>query len=146
GYRFPTEAEWEFACRAGTTTRFWSGDDDQEAIPAGWCGSNSGGRTHEVEELPGNPFGLFDVYGNVWEWVEDDSDWTYYKRCAPSAIDPVCRSSAGRQRVLRGGDWLYGASNSRSAARLANAPSNRFFSIGFRVALPAVDLRVGPKR
>lgn len=138
GYRLPTEAEWEFACRAGTTTRFWSGDNDQEATPAGWFGSNSGGRTHEVEELSSNPFGLFDVHGNVWEWAQDVSEWTYYKRCAAGAINPICLSSAGRQRVLRGGDWLSGACNSRSSVRLANAPSNRFFSIGFRVALLAV--------
>lgn len=138
GYRLPTEAEWEFACRAGTTTTFWSGDSDQKVIPAGWFGGNSGGRTHEVEELLSNPFGLFDVHGNVWEWVQDVSDWTYYKRCAAGAINPVCLFSPGRQRVLRGGDWLYGARNCRSSVRLANAPSNRFFSIGFRVALVAV--------
>jgi formylglycine-generating enzyme required for sulfatase activity len=135
GYRLPTEAEWEFACRAGTTTRFWCGDN--EVIPVGWFGGNSGGRTHEVEELSSNAFGLFDVLGNVWEWVQDASESTYYQRCAPSAINPVCQFSAGRQRVLRGGDWLYGACNSRSSVRLANAPSNRFFSIGFRVGLLA---------
>ena len=143
GYRLPTEAEWEFACRAGTTTRFWSGDNDQEAILAGWFGGNSGGRTHEVEELSSNPFGLFDVHGNVWEWVQDVSEWTFYKRCAAGAIDPVCLFSAGRPRVLRGGDWLYGACNCRSSVRLANAPSNRFFSIGFRVALMAVAPSTG---
>lgn len=134
GYRLPTEAEWEFACRAGTTTKFWNGDE----APAGWFANNSGGRTHEVEELAGNSFGLFDVHGNVWEWVQDGWQPTYYERLAMPAIDPACPFSAGFQRVLRGGHWYDFPSNCRSSARRAHAPSHRSRYIGYRVVLVAV--------
>ncbi|HET6884152.1 MAG TPA: SUMF1/EgtB/PvdO family nonheme iron enzyme [Pirellulales bacterium] len=142
GYRLPTEAEWEFACRAGTSTRFWIGDKDQELTAAGWFSRNSGGRTHEVEELLGNPFGLFDVHANVWEWVEDGWQAKYYERLAESgAIDPSYPFSAGSQCVLRGGDWHFNASYCRSSRRLAYEPTARDTDIGFRVALSADALR-----
>ena len=119
GYRLPTEAEWEFACRAGTTTRFWSGDKDEDLIAAGWFGRNSGGRTHEVEELLSNPWGLFDMHGNVWEWVEDGCGPKRYERLAGTvAIDPRCPFSASSQRTVRGGSWYDFSSNYRSAARV----------------------------
>jgi formylglycine-generating enzyme required for sulfatase activity len=135
GYRLPTEAEWEFACRAGTSTKFWNGD----ASPAGWFLDNSGGRTHEVEELASNAFGLFDVHGNVWEWVEDSCQRTFYGRFVKKpAIDPQSPFSAGAQRVIRGGDWSYFTSYCRSASRNAYGPTYRGTGIGFRVVLVAV--------
>lgn len=142
GYRLPTEAEWEFACRAGTTTKFWIGDKERELVGAGWFGSNSGGRTHEVEEPASNPFGLFDVYGNVWEWVEDSWEPTFYQRFAEkSAGDAKCPFSAAAQCVLRGGNWYNSAFYCRSASRYVFGPASRYYYIGFRVVLVAASLR-----
>ncbi|HVA49942.1 MAG TPA: SUMF1/EgtB/PvdO family nonheme iron enzyme [Pirellulales bacterium] len=142
GYRLPTEAEWEFACRAGTTTRFWIGDREQDLVSAGWYGSNSGGRTHEAGELGENPFGVFDVHGNVWEWVEDAWEPMFYKRFLDKpAVNPTCPFSAGARRVIRGGSWNYDASSCRSAFRYAFDPTYRPYNIGFRVVLVAASLR-----
>ena len=106
GYRLPTEAEWEFACRGGTTTRFWYGDNDEALPAAGWFVGNSGGRTHAVGELRANPLGLHDIHGNVWEWVQDWWEPTYYGQFQEKpATNPSGPSVAGSLRVLRGGDW-----------------------------------------
>ncbi len=137
GYRLPTEAEWESACRAGTTTRFWSGDPDQDLVSAGWFDKNSGGRPHAADELKANPFGLSDVHGNVWEWVQDSWDPAFYGKFEEdAAINPSSPFFAGSQRVLRGGNWLLNPSYCRSSTRLANHPGGRNYFIGFRVVLP----------
>ncbi len=139
GYRLPTEAEWEFACRAGTTTRFWIGDQDSDLMQAGWFVNNSGGRTHSVGDLETNPFGLSDIHGNVFEWVEDSWEPMYYAKFAENtAIDPSTRLSAGSLRLFRGGGWRDPASTCRSSDRYASASSTRSFNLGFRVVL-AVD-------
>jgi formylglycine-generating enzyme required for sulfatase activity/serine/threonine protein kinase len=136
GYRLPTEAEWEFACRAGTTSRFWVGQTDNELLAADWFASNSQGRTHQVEELSGNPFGLFDVHGNVSEWVEDRWETKYYERFADKgAVDPRQPFSAGSQRVVRGGRWWATSSGCRSSARIVSEPWYRYDYFGFRVVL-----------
>ena len=143
GYRLPTEAEWESACRAGTTTRFWSGDEDQDLVSAGWFGSNSGQRTHAAGELKANPFGLWDVHGNVWEWVQDSWDPAFYGKFEEdAAINPFSPFSAGSQRVLRGGHWGHTPSYCRSSARFAFHPTPRLHRIGFRVVLVAESVRV----
>jgi formylglycine-generating enzyme required for sulfatase activity len=137
GYRLPTEAEWEFAGRAGTTTKYWIGDKDDDLPQAGWFNVNSGGRTHAVGELKANPFGLFDIHGNVWEWVQDWWEPTYYGQFQKkSAIDPNGPSSAGSPRVIRGGYWGNDhASDCRASYRHARAPTLRGSPLGFRVAL-----------
>ncbi len=137
GYRLPTEAEWEFACRAGTTTRFWIGDKTEDLIQASWFGLNSGGRTHAAGELKANPFGLSDIHGNVLEWVQDGWNPTYYTQFQEvPAVDPVAPDVAGSQRVIRGGHWKDPALRCRSSDRDAAAPTYRHYFIGFRVVLP----------
>ncbi len=139
GYRLPTEAEWESACRAGTTTRFWSGER-QDLISAGWFGGNSGGRTHAAGELKANPFGLSDMHGNVWEWVQDSWDpASYAKSEGDVAVNPFSPFSSGSQPVLRGGMWADDPSYCRSSYRNYTGPSDRYNTIGFRVAMEIVD-------
>ena len=142
GYRLPTEAEWEFACRAGTTTKYWSGAKDEDLPQAGWLGSTSVGRTHAVGELKGNPFGLFDIHGNVWEWVQDwwkPTDYAQFQ--GKSATDPSGPSIGGFKRAIRGGCWDTNARDCRASYRLAGVPTYRLHSIGFRVALPVDAVR-----
>lgn len=134
GYRLPTEAEWEYACRAGTSTRFWLGDKNQDILGAGWCVANSQ-RTHVVGELGANPFGLYDVHGNAWEWVQDWWGATYYAQFQKQpAIDPQGPTD-GDWRVTRGGTVHSPASECRSAFRRAFDGRGRLALYGFRVAL-----------
>ena len=143
GYRLPTEAEWEFACRAGTTTRFWIGDKDNELARAGWFDTNSGNRTHATGELMANPLGLHDIHGNVWERVEDVWDpMSYAPFSEKPAINPRSPCSFDSVGVVRGGNWLNPATLCWSSARLGDYQSNRTASvIGFRVALPVDAVR-----
>jgi Leucine-rich repeat (LRR) protein len=146
GYRLPTEAEWEFSCRAGTTTRYWSGDTDQDLALAGWFGTNSGGRTNAVGELKANPFGLHDMHGNVWEWVQDEWEATYYGQFQETpARDPKGPSSAGSGRVIRGGDLDDPACDCRASPRAAYGPTSRFFNVGFRVSLAVTAVKKGER-
>ena len=140
GYRLPTEAEWEHACRAGTTTKYWIGDNDEDLVRVGWFGANSGERTHDVGELKGNPFRLYDIHGNVFEWVQDWQEPTYYGQFQTrSAVDPSGPSSAQTSRVLRG--WAPNAGLCRSAMRYWFSPSTRMPILGFRVSLPVDAVR-----
>jgi formylglycine-generating enzyme required for sulfatase activity len=143
GYRLPTEAEWEFACRSGTTTRFWSGNDNADLPRAGWySNNNSEQRTHAVAELSANPFGLSDVHGNVCEWVQDGWDPTFYAKFTDAAaVDPSSPFSADSRRVFRGGNWSNSGIYCRSSNRTDTTPNNRSMNIGFRVALVAESVR-----
>ncbi len=127
-YRLPSEAEWEYAARAGTKTAYYWGDgfDGRYA----WCLQNSGGKTQEVGSRQANPWGLFDMSGNVYEWCED-----WYADKYPSVgeeIDPKGAAS-GSSRVGRGGGWYDVPLGCRSAFRFDYSPDIRFNTLGFRV-------------
>ncbi|MCA9118007.1 MAG: formylglycine-generating enzyme family protein [Planctomycetaceae bacterium] len=136
GYRLPTEAEWEYASRGGTTTRYWSGDNENDLLRVGWYAGNSGTRTHPVAELQANPFGLFDVHGNVAEWVQDSWDPAMYEAFnRQAAVDPYKPFSDDNFRVIRGGSWQDNGSITRMANRLPNSFVYSAHRIGFRVVL-----------
>ena len=130
--RLPTEAEWEYACRAGTTTRYCFGDDAAGLGQYAWFFENWNRTTHPVGQKKPNAWGLYDVHGNVWEWCQDGYDREYYARCPVE--DPVCPSRASL-RVLRGGSWGHNARDVRSARRICCAPGYRYNTFGFRLAL-----------
>jgi formylglycine-generating enzyme required for sulfatase activity len=127
-YRLPSEAEWEYAARAGTTTPFWWGE---QATPDMANFDRAVGRTTEVGTYPPNPWGLHDVAGNVWEWVEDC--WNESYRGAPVDDSPWLLGDCSR-RVVRGGSWYYPPVYLRSAFRFRFEPDDRNLNLGFRVS------------
>lgn len=130
--RLPTEAEWEYACRAGTTTWWFSGDDEAALPEYAWTYGKAGGMTHPVGQKKPNGWGLHDMHGNVWQWCNDCFAADYYKH-SPSC-DPIGPSIGGVARVLRGGTWGYGPITSRSAFRNGRPKDGRNGFFGFRVA------------
>ena len=126
-YRLSTEAEWEYACRAGSETRFCFGDDESQLEHYAWYDRNSGGRTHPVAQRRPNAWGLHDMHGNVWEWRQD---W-YGNYSADSVTNP--EGSVPAPTVSCGGGWDYSAGNCRSAFRSSNLPGCRSPSFGFRL-------------
>ena len=129
-YRLPTEAEWEYACRAGSKTAY-SFDDEEGLLPEyGWFNRNSSDRTHTVGLLEPNAWGLYDMHGNVWEWC---SDW--YGDYPKGAVSDPTGPKEGSSRVFRGGSWGDRAASCWSALRHWNGPGGRSNSFGFRLAL-----------
>jgi formylglycine-generating enzyme required for sulfatase activity len=123
----PSEAQWEYACRAGSQTTYaWGDQADHELANV----EKEVGKTTPVDQYPANPWGLFDMHGNVWEWCFD-AHRTYANE---KTVDPL-GAVGGGSRALRGGSWDYGAWNARSAYRLGFARGRRFVYYGFRVAL-----------
>ena len=131
-YRLPTEAEWEYATRAGSTTMFWWGNDDSAAATHAWFKDNADSRTHPVGLKPANAFGLFDAVGNVWQWTEDCYADDYAKAPIDGSAYEIC--TADDRRVDRGGSWLHAARLLRSAPRERNPSDYRDTELGFRVA------------
>ncbi len=139
GLALPSEAQWEWACRAGTTTRYYYGDDESKFGQYGWAIPNGGGFTHPVAQKKPNAWGIHDMHGNVWEWAEDDFAFDHYPH------PQIARPNDGSARIegrltksLRGGSWsntttaYVSGSNGRSNSAAVNARNN----VGFRVVMP----------
>ena len=151
GLRLPSEAEWEYACRAGTTARFWPGEEEADLARAAWYSENLHAApdapdwlirllrrvsrpppvlsTHPVGTRAANPFGLYDVHGNVWEWCEDG-----YGDYPPGPATDPTGVQAASSRVCRGGGWSGTAGGERSAYRYRYDPAARHLDLGFRPA------------
>ena len=136
GYRMPTEAEWEFACRAGTNSSYWTGDDPESFARAAWGRDNSGDRPHPVGLLRANAFGLFDIHGNVSEWVADRWDSNCYAQAAASGdVDPLRTFTTEAHGTVRGGYWSCDPTLARAASRANADRSFRGGIIGCRLAI-----------
>ena len=131
--RLPTEAEWEFSCRAGTITAYYSGDMQTDLDRVGWYRSNSKSTTHGVGQKEANAFGLYDMHGNVRQWCQDWWQPDYYSKSP--AEDPQ-GPAEGSARVLRGGCWDFLPWLCRSAYRLGLLPRGGGSYLGFRVVVP----------
>ncbi|MCI5132456.1 MAG: formylglycine-generating enzyme family protein [Candidatus Electrothrix sp. EH2] len=136
-YRLPTEAEWEYACRAGSESIYCFGDDEKRLDDYAWYKENSGKKTHPVGEKKANAWGLHDMHGNVWEWCQDRYDTEYYAECQKQGVTKNPQGpSSGSFRVIRGGSWDDGPGNVRSAYRNGDSPGLRDLNLGFRLVLP----------
>jgi formylglycine-generating enzyme required for sulfatase activity len=135
-FQLPTEAQWEYACRAASKTRYCFGDDESKLGEYAWYDKNSGGKTHPVGEKKPNAWGLYDMHGNVWEWCPDWwQDGYYYE----SPVDDPTGAATGRGRVERGGGWNNTARWCRSASRDGLGPGYGYSSLGLRVSLAPAD-------
>jgi formylglycine-generating enzyme required for sulfatase activity len=135
GFRLSTEAQWEYACRAESTTNWHFGNDESQLVNYAWYSVNSNSRTRQVGLKLPNAWGLYDMHGNVWEWC-----WDWWNDGAPftdpdDLTDPKGATS-GSYRVIRGGSWDESAWFSQSAFRTANSPYARGPVFGFRVVRP----------
>jgi formylglycine-generating enzyme required for sulfatase activity len=126
--RLPTEAQWEYACRAGTQTRYYSGQTEADLGRVGWYSENSEGRAHPVGQKEPNVWGLYDMHGNVWEYCADFiDDYT-----TMPLTDPVGRVTPSGG-AMRGGGWMHGPEECRSATRMIS--DDMFGGAGLRIAL-----------
>jgi formylglycine-generating enzyme required for sulfatase activity len=130
GYRLPTEAEWEYACRAGTTTAYFFGDAPAKLGDYAWFDKNSGGHPRPVGQKQPNPWGLYDMAGNVWEWCNDWYKVDYYQE-SPRENPPG--PDGGKNKVLRGGAWRFSADNCRSGYRYNESPGYSDVCFGYDI-------------
>jgi formylglycine-generating enzyme required for sulfatase activity len=133
-FQLPTEAQWEYACRAGSTTRYCFGDDEKQLGEYAWYIANADGKTHPVGEKKPNAWGLFDMHGNVWEWCQD-----WYGGYGTEAVTDPTGLATGSFRVFRSGSWPYPAKYCRSAYRYVYEPGIHSYRLGFRVSHVPVD-------
>jgi formylglycine-generating enzyme required for sulfatase activity len=133
-YRLPTEAEWEYACRAGTKTMYHCGNSDKSLSNFAWFAANSEAHPHETGTRKPNAWGLYDMHGNVWEWCQD---W-YGDYPKEKVTDPV-GAADGKEKILRGGSWYVAPDVLRSAYRPSRSPGFQSFDFGFRVVLEIQD-------
>jgi formylglycine-generating enzyme required for sulfatase activity len=133
-YRLPTEAEWEYACRAGSKTAFSFGESAQSLGDYAWFSGNAKD-PHPVGEKKPNAWGLYDMHGNVWEWC---SDW--YGDYPKGAVNDPTGAREGSYRVVRGGSYNFGTASWRAAVRTSGLPSDRIVFFGFRVALSSPEI------
>lgn len=129
-YRLPTEAEWEFACRAGTTSPYSCGADKAQLLDYAWFADNGKNLTHPVGSKKPNPLGLYDMHGNVWEWCQD-----WYADYPDPTPEGYAGPERGERKVFRGGGWDYGPDFCRSALRNSEVPEQTEAYIGFRVVM-----------
>jgi len=139
-YRLPTEAQWEYAFRAGSKTAYSFGESSKSLGDYAWFYENSNDQAHPVGQKKANAWGLYDMHGNVWEWC---SDWygEYPKRALSDPTGP----REGSLRVIRGGGWFNGAASCRSGDRYGDDPSGRNFGDGFRLALSPSGIPQSPE-
>jgi formylglycine-generating enzyme required for sulfatase activity len=139
-YRLPSEAQWEYACRAGSQKAFTTGpltEPDSTLDPlldkVGWYQANAGGGPHPAASKAPNAWGLYDLHGNVWEWTED---WweSWYGKFSGSPVEDPAGPGKGRFKIIRGGGWFAGATYQRCASRMRAEPGSKSPGIGFRVA------------
>lgn len=130
GYRLPTEAEWEFACRGGTTTAYYFGDSPAKLGEHAWFDKNAGGHPRPVGQKKPNPLGLYDMAGNVWQWCNDFYEVDYYTK-SPK-VDPRGPDS-GKTKVVRGGAWRVGPENCRSGYRYNESPGYADVCFGYDI-------------
>ena len=130
GYRLPTEAEWEYACRAGTKTAYFFGDNPAKLGDYAWFEKNSGGHPRPVGQKQPNPWGLFDMAGNVWEWCNDFYKVDYYQE---SPRENPKGPDQGQNKVLRGGAWRFSAENCRSGYRYNENPGQSDVCFGYDI-------------
>jgi formylglycine-generating enzyme required for sulfatase activity len=144
GYRLPTEAEWEYACKAGTTTDYYSGTTESELATIAWYRNNSENKTHQVGLKVANAFGLYDMSGNVNEWC-----WDWHTENISGPIQDPRGPYSGIYKAVRGGSWSDGTSSCVSADRKNSKPTTKHNRLGFRIARTKVGSDVedmNPKR
>ena len=127
-YRLPTEAEWEYAARAGTTTSYSFGESGSLLQQYGWVKGNSNAQTHDVGTLKANPWGLYDMHGNVWQWIQD-----WYGNYPQGPVSDPSGASSGSRRVVRGNDWAGETEGGLPGHRNFYEPAASYAELGFRV-------------